>query len=105
MKLLFTKSNTGDRLNYKWLFISLFFLTSHFFILQIDRKVSLAEDIRLSNVDHDIDDLIDTPKRKFTPTSDRSNLRREADPPKDRRQPQPNNSEVERNREQNRRRK
>jgi hypothetical protein len=106
MKLLFAKSNSGDRLNYKWLFIFIFLLTNHFYILQIDRKVSLAEDIKLANVDHDIDDIINTPKRKLTPSRNRSTSgRRRADLPKNRRQARPSNSHVERNREQNRRRK
>ncbi|PSB04761.1 hypothetical protein [Merismopedia glauca] len=107
MKPSFTNCHHGSSLNYKWLFVSAFLLTNYFHIVQIDPKAAIAEDTRVANVDHDIDDIINTSKRKYRPSNYQRNSQIEADLPRNTNRPTPqqNNSNSEQNRQQNRNRK
>jgi hypothetical protein len=67
MASLSSKQYYRDRSTNKLLFLPVFLLLSSVFLLQIESKTALSEDIKVANVDHDIDDLIDTSPNKFAP--------------------------------------
>jgi hypothetical protein len=89
MKLL--SSTSGDRrvalkhnrFNHNWWLISAFLLTSYVHIAHIPFEAAQAEELKIANVEHDIDDIINTPQRKYRPSNYQRNGQIEADLPTD----------------------
>lgn len=74
----------------QWLLLPIFLLIATLCILPADVKTALSEETRIANIDHDIDDLIDSTKNKYRPdrNSNPRSSRREAEIPRDTRRRQ-----------------